>query len=162
MSPALRLRVAAYRVGIPVYKRLMKVWRPRKLGVRVVVAAPDCRIALVRHRYAGDWHLPGGGVNRREGYAAAALRELREETGLAEVTLGDPLGAYLHLSEGVDDNVVVFRATAPAALPLVAEDAAEIDCADWFAPNALPPKTSGGTRRRVAEWLGQAEVNGTW
>lgn len=162
MSPALRLRIAVYRVGIPVYKALLRVWRPRKLGVRVLLAAADGRIALVRHRYKGDWHLPGGGVHRREGCTAAAHRELREETGLTGVTLEGPLGVYHTTSQGFDDNVVVFRASISAALPLVAEDAAEIDRAGWFAPDALPPKTSGGTRRRIAEWRGQAAIDGRW
>lgn len=162
MNPALRLRIAVYRVGIPVYKALRRIWRPRTLGVRVLVTAPDRRIALVRHRYKGKWHLPGGGVHRREGYPAAALRELREETGLVDVTLGEPLGAYLALAEGIDDNVVVFRATVAAATPLESEDPAEIDRADWFAPDALPPGTSGGTKRRIAEWRGERVVDGRW
>lgn len=162
MNAALRLKIAAYRVGIPVYKSLLRVWRPRVLGVRVLVTAPDGRVALVRHRYKGDWHLPGGGVHRREGYTAAAHRELREETGLTGVVLQGPLGVYHTTKQGFDDNVVVFRATATSAPPLAAEDAAEIDRADWFAPDALPPRTSGGTRRRIAEWRGLAEVDGRW
>lgn len=162
MSPALRLRIAVYRVGIPIYKALRRILRPRVLGVRVLVEAPDGRIALVRHRYTGDWHLPGGGVHRREGYTAAALRELREETGLVEVSLGEPLGVYLALNQGFDDNVVVFRAASGSATPLESEDLAEIDRADWFAPDALPPKTSGGTKRRVAEWRGERVVDGRW
>jgi 8-oxo-dGTP pyrophosphatase MutT (NUDIX family) len=37
---------------------------------------------------AGYWLLPGGGLHRGEMYEAAARREVFEETGIAQVTLG--------------------------------------------------------------------------
>jgi ADP-ribose pyrophosphatase YjhB (NUDIX family) len=43
------------------------------------------RILMVKHRQYGDewWCLPGGGVEAHEALEAAALRELREECGVA-------------------------------------------------------------------------------
>lgn len=162
MTPAQRLRARFYRVAIPAYKAWVRLARPRTLGARMIVVAPDGRIALVRHRFDGKWHLPGGALNRREGFHAAALRELREETGLTAVTVERTLGAYLSLSEGKDDNIVLYVARSASTPALAAEDPAEIDQAGWFAPDALPPKATKGTRRRIAEWRGEADHAGIW
>lgn len=57
-------------------------------AVRVVVRDRDGRILLFRTRDVTEpeqgewWELPGGGVDAGETYLEAALRELREETGI--------------------------------------------------------------------------------
>ena len=62
----------------------------RRAG-RVVVLDPGGRVLLLR--YDNDpplgrhWATPGGGLNPGESYAAAASRELAEETGWGDVAL---------------------------------------------------------------------------
>ena len=62
--------------------------------VRVLLIAPDERILLFRFhdpRLSGAtvfWATVGGGIDPGEGVVEAALREIREETGLPDVTLG--------------------------------------------------------------------------
>jgi dATP pyrophosphohydrolase len=56
---------------------------------------------LVAHRSAeggGYWHTIAGGVEPGEGGHDAALRELREETGL-EATVLEPLGDFAYVRE---------------------------------------------------------------
>ncbi|MFE0425619.1 NUDIX hydrolase [Streptomyces sp. NPDC058953] len=60
---------------------------------RVVLLDPRDRILLVHGCQPGDpaddwWFTPGGGLERDETRAEAALRELAEETGITDVRLG--------------------------------------------------------------------------
>ena len=56
----------------------------RRAG-RVIVRDPTGLVLLIRTDFAGraNWVTPGGGVETGESTAAAAVRELTEETGLA-------------------------------------------------------------------------------
>ncbi|GAA2720249.1 MULTISPECIES: NUDIX hydrolase [Streptomyces] len=51
-------------------------------GAWGVVRQVDGRVLLLLHRRAGVWTLPGGRVEAGETLKEAAVRELREETGL--------------------------------------------------------------------------------
>lgn len=61
----------------------------RRTAARVILVDHAYRVLLLhvrdpRHPEQGTWwELPGGGVRRGEDSGAAALRELREETGLS-------------------------------------------------------------------------------
>lgn len=72
------------------------VYRRRRGVVKVALAA--------RRTRRGDlvWGLPKGAVEPGESPGSAALREVREETGL-EATIVEPLGdiRYLYVWEGV-------------------------------------------------------------
>ncbi len=64
---------------------------PDRRAGRVVVLDPGDRVLLLRYDEpppAGrHWATPGGGLNPGESYAAAASRELAEETGWHDVAL---------------------------------------------------------------------------
>ncbi|MFJ4437436.1 NUDIX hydrolase [Streptomyces sp. NPDC088923] len=66
---------------------------PLRRVARVVLLDPDDRILLIHGHEPGDvtdawWFTPGGGLEGTETREQAALRELREETGITEVALG--------------------------------------------------------------------------
>jgi len=84
------------------------------VAVGVVAIDGEDRVALVgQHRYPLDilsWEIPEGGAPRGEDPLAGAVRELREETGVAARTWRE-IGRY-HLSNSVsDEEAVVFLAT---------------------------------------------------
>lgn len=143
-------------------RRYWRVAGPRTVGVRGVVTDGEGRVLLVRHSYGEmGWHLPGGGVKRREHLADAVARELREEAGVvvADTSALELFGAYSNLYEGKSDYIVVF--VVPAWDRVEAHDN-EIAACDFFDPAEPPAGTSPGTRRRLAELSGTRSRTSIW
>ena len=119
-----------------------------KLAAAVVIARGG-RLLLGRRgegaRAAGRWSFPAGFVERGERVEDAAVREAREETGLA-VRLGPLLGLYSATGEEV--VLAVYAADADGA-PTPADDLAELG---WFAPDALPELAFPHDTRIVDAW----------
>jgi 8-oxo-dGTP pyrophosphatase MutT (NUDIX family) len=69
-------------------------WVLRRLASRVVVLDPTDRVFLIRNVDPADpskpawWEIPGGGMDPGETSADTALRELHEEAGIVEATIG--------------------------------------------------------------------------
>ena len=142
---------AAIRRGLHVYWRLA---RGLTLGVRGLVIDEKRRVFLVQHTYVRGWHLPGGGVEPGETLLEALARELAEE-GNIEIVSSPPLhGVFFNRADSNRDHIAVFvvrifRQTAPP------QPNGEIVDHGFFALDALPPDTTPGTRRRIAEVLCQ-------
>lgn len=108
-------------------------WPRPSLTADVIVVTRDRRLLLIKrgnHPYIDCWALPGGFVNPDETCPAAAVRELREETGLAL-----PVRPLLLLSAPRRDprtRVVsaVYLAEAGSETPRAGDDAR---AAGWFA-----------------------------
>jgi 8-oxo-dGTP diphosphatase len=111
------------------------------VDVVIVTRDPDPRVLLIRRKkdpFAGTWALPGGFVDPGETLAAAAARELREETGVVGMNL-EQLAAFG--DPGRDPRgwtvSVAFLARVDAGTKATAaDDAAE---AGWY-PLDTPPQ----------------------
>ncbi len=67
-------------------------------GAMAVVFSPDRRqVLLLRREFIILWDFPGGGVEKGEDPADAAVREACEETGY-DIELERPVGTYYHQS----------------------------------------------------------------
>lgn len=97
-------------------------WRetlPRKIiGAKCIVRTRDGKVLLVKPNYRDYWHIPGGGVDAGEAPIDAAIRELKEETGLVvakdRVRLvdvfhrpNDDLGIIYEYTDFVDENSTI-------------------------------------------------------
>ena len=151
------MNVVVLRIADRARKLVWRAFGPRVVGVRGIVVdarTTPAKVLLVHHSYGTPaWHLPGGGVKRRETIEQAVTRELREEAGI-EVTGPVRLhGTFSNLQEGKSDHISVFvveqwRRHADE------DDDAEIAASGFFetTPEGLPDTTSPGTRRRLDEW----------
>jgi len=66
----------------------------RHYTASAVVLDDAGRMLLVHHNKIGQWLYPGGHIDPDEDPAQAALREVREETGIQAVIIGEP--AFSH------------------------------------------------------------------
>ena len=88
--------------------------------------------------YAGSWALPGGYMEIDETLAAAAARELVEETGVAAARL-EPLGVYDRLDRDPRGRTITFAYVGSGvsgdSSPTAGDDARR---AQWFPVDDLP------------------------
>lgn len=135
--------------------------RSMTLGTRALVVDGENRVFLVKHTYVAGWHLPGGGVETGETIMESLKRELSEE-GNIEPT-GEPQlhGLFYNRRVSHRDHVAVYviRQWRQESMP---EPNQEIVACGFFAASDLPPDTTPGTRRRIAEVLQNAPIIEYW
>ncbi|MFD7749887.1 NUDIX hydrolase [Streptomyces sp. NPDC059698] len=122
------------------------------LGVGVIVEDGRHRVLLGRHR-SGTWELPGGKVDAtHESVAAAAVRELREETGLVVDEASVDVIAMVH------DVIGGINRISMAAVVRLVSGAAEvtephlISAWHWIAPEELPTPLFDPSAQILAAW----------
>ena len=72
----------------------------------------------------GDWSIPGGRIKAGEPLHAAALRELREETGV-EARLGHVVDVYEIIEAGFHYVLIDYAALWLSGAPCAGDDATE-------------------------------------
>ncbi len=128
------------------------------LGARVVVLE-DNQVLLVRHTYSPGWILPGGGVEHGETLVQAALREIREESGIVGE---DPVlhGIFSNEPRFKGDHVACYVVRKFTRLDW--KPNTEIAEARFFSVSKLPGDVTGGTGRRLAEILDGVPISEMW
>ncbi|MEV7843420.1 nucleotide triphosphate diphosphatase NUDT15 [Streptomyces cyaneofuscatus] len=122
------------------------------LGVGVIVEDGQGRVLLGRH-HSGTWELPGGKVDpTHESVAAAAARELREETGLAVEESAVDVFAMLHdVIGGINRISMAALVRLHSGIPEVTEPHL-ISAWRWTAPEELPTPLFDPSAQILAAW----------
>lgn len=142
-----------HRLALNCGHRVRHYWRGwRKItgeGVSIIAHDFDGQILLVRHSYGPPgWYFPGGGVGRRESPEAAAIRELREETGCA--LLGVKLVGILEEElSGAPHRAHIFAGVVEET---PRPDGREVVEARFFPTHSLPEPLSPRTKARLQLW----------
>lgn len=104
------------------------------VGSICIIEREDGALLLVRHSYRDRWGFPGGLLARGESPEDGAVREAREEVGIAIRTAGEPAVVVAPEPRRVD---VIFRCRTDEADAVVAQPPEVVE-ARWFPPDALP------------------------
>jgi 8-oxo-dGTP diphosphatase len=119
-----------------------------KVAVAVLVSR-DGRLLLNRRAIEpglGAWSFPSGYVNRGERLEEAAVREVKEETGL-DVEIEGLFGVYSERGNPV--VLIVYTARSATGEAVAGPEVAEVG---WFSPEALPPLAFPHDREIIAQW----------
>lgn len=130
-------------------------FRSPKLAAGALVEH-EGRVLLVRRDVEprrGQWCLPGGYVDYDEGPVAAAIREVREETGLIVRVTGLEGVYHVRADPAGLGVIILYRAVPDGGNLQTGDDAAE---AAFFGPDELPqPLAFASTRRALYRWRSQ-------
>lgn len=132
---------------------------PVAFGACAIVDEGEGRVVLVKHTYQRGWHLPGGGVGRGEPPADAILRELREEIGLVRSDAPKLIGLFSRKVGWVTNVIALYRVECAEIRFRPNSEIRDIVRAD---PAMPPPGTTAATRRRLAEFNGEAVPSLHW
>ena len=146
----------AYRIAHALRHR-WRQWRKVPLaGVCMIARDVEGRLLLVRLSYADTgWSFPGGGLNRGESMAAAAVRELAEETGCVAERV-KLVGCMEESISGSPHTAHVFTCLTQ---DLPRPDGREVLEARFFPPHSLPHPMTERTRARLAFWRACEKAN---
>ena len=109
--------------------------------VRVLLFNEFDEILLVRSWLGHQlWSLPGGGIQRQETPMQAAVRELKEETGLIVRSHQiEELGSFLNPYSAAPFTISCFTGLAKKQEPIATQRSKlEVLDAGWFALHKLP------------------------
>lgn len=129
------LREGFYAIANPLQRVYWFLFRPYRPGAKMMVFAQG-KLLLVKIGYSHRcWVLPGGGVNRGEKPIEAAMRELKEESGVV-VLEPEYVGERIHNYQYKRVTMSYFTQTINEVDLVI--DGQEITNAGWFDLDNLP------------------------
>lgn len=135
--------------------------RPMTLGVKALITDEDGKIFLVRHTYIDGWHLPGGGVERKEDIYQTVAKEVLEECNILLTTPPKLYQFYKNIRTSRFDHVALFVCEDWQSQ---GEKVPDFEIAEFgfFARSELPTDTSSQTLARLAEIYDGQPVSAIW
>ena len=131
-NPFIRLSIAS--VELPDGIRFEQyVMRMRRTATTVVVDDEDRVLLMRRHRFIVDkwvWELPGGYVDHAENPAAAAAREIEEETGWRPIEKPELVLTFQPMIGNADSPQDLYY--AKGAIVVGQPDANETESTAWM------------------------------
>ncbi|HCB33698.1 MAG TPA: hypothetical protein DEP66_04025 [Acidimicrobiaceae bacterium] len=124
------------------------------------VVLRDDRVLVVHRPRYDDWSLPKGHVDGGETFVEAALREVREETGVAAEVVGGPYPVAYLLGSGVPKVVVFFPMRGDDGADPAAADPDEVDDVRWWEPDEARRRLSYGVELEALNALVPERLRG--
>jgi ADP-ribose pyrophosphatase YjhB (NUDIX family) len=132
-------------------------------SVNVVVTNDAGEILLIRRSDNDNWALPGGGIEIGESLTQAAIREVKEETGIdCEITglvgiYTDPKHIILYTSNGEarQEFSIVLTASIVGGQPSVSDESSEVK---WLTPDADKYRMDQSMQLRLRHYSGEAKT----
>ena len=146
-------------LSLALFQPYFRLIRGQTLGVRVVVRDENGGFLLVRHTYAPGWMFPGGGVEHGESLEQAAIRELVEETGVHALERPRLISVHTNFKHFRGDHIAVFVIDRWEREETSSLEITELG---FFSADDLPEGTTGGTKRRIAEFLNDDPAAVDW
>jgi len=128
------------------------IYFPRPNVVVIVLVVHDGKLLLGRRKMEpgrGKWSFVSGYVNIYERVEAAAVREVKEETGL-DVELDGLIGLYDEIASGL--VMAAYVAHVTSACVALSKQAHEIGDLAFFSPADLPELAFAGDRKIISDW----------
>ncbi|MBY5991847.1 nucleotide triphosphate diphosphatase NUDT15 [Ferrimonas balearica] len=128
-----------------------------KVGIGIIIQRQDGKILIGKRRgsHAPYWSIPGGHLELGEGFEAAAIREIEEETGLR---IRDPqvIAVTNNLRTFAEEGKHYVSVCLLAAFPggeVINREPDKCEGWRWVDPTALPQPHFDASEQSVACFL---------
>lgn len=86
-----------------------------EISQNVILTRPDGAVLVLEHKSGGRWLLPGGRINKGEGWLDGLRREVREETGITDFHIKGIVDFDTWLEGAAGKCVITFAASVQGA-----------------------------------------------